>query len=80
MTLFTSIRRTVVPFIMGLISLLPFGHLIDGPQVEAALVVLLGATYYAVFRWLEEKGLPVANFLIGMGPTPKPNYDFEDEE
>jgi len=70
----TSIRRTVVPMVMGWIASLPIGALVDTQQVEAALVVVLGATYYASLRWLEERGVDAAGWWIAFGRTPKPEY------
>ncbi len=74
MNLQTSIRRTVVPMVMGWIASLPISALIDTDQVEAALVVLLGAAYYASLRWLEERGVDAAGWWIAFGRTPKPEY------
>lgn len=74
MNLQTSIRRTVVPMVMGWIASQPFAGLIDEGQVEAALVVVLGAAYYSALRWLEDRGYPVAGWWIAFGKTPKPDY------
>ncbi|HEY7823266.1 MAG TPA: hypothetical protein VIG24_10545 [Acidimicrobiia bacterium] len=54
---------------------LPIGPYIDERAVETALVALLGAAYYAVMRLLEERGIRVASFLIGLGLTEPPKYD-----
>ena len=75
MDLQTSIRRTVVPMLMGWIASLPIAPYVDQASVETALVALLGATYYAVMRILEDRGVKVASFLIGMGVTVPPKYD-----
>lgn len=75
MDLLTSIRRTVVPMIMGWVVSLPIAPYVDESAVETALVALLGAVYYAVMRVLEERGIRVASFLIGMGVTVPPKYD-----
>jgi hypothetical protein len=74
MNLQTSIRRTVVPMVMGWVASLPFAPLVDGQQVEAALVVLLGAAYYTTLRWLEDRGVDAAGWWIAFGRTPKPEY------
>jgi hypothetical protein len=74
MNLQTSIRRTVVPMIMGWIASLPIAPLVDQQQVEAALVVLLGATYYTVLRWLEDRGVDAAGWWIAFGRTTPPEY------
>jgi len=70
----TSIRRTVVPMVMGWVASQPFASLIDQSQVEAALVVVLGAAYYSVLRWLEDRGVPAAGWWIAFGRTPAPEY------
>lgn len=77
MDLATSIRRTVVPMVMGWLASLPIAPYVDEAAVETALVALLGAAYYAVLRLLEERGVRVASFLIGMGMTVPPRYEAE---
>ena len=74
MNLQTSIRRTVVPMVMGWIAHLPIAPLVDAQQVEAALVVILGAVYYSTLRWLEDRGVDAAGWWIAFGRTPKPEY------
>ena len=74
MDLLTSIRRTVVPMVMGWLMTLPIGPYIDERAVETALVALLGAAYYAVMRVLEERGIRIASFLVGLGVTVAPKY------
>ena len=74
MNLQTSIRRTVVPMVMGWVALLPIAQFVDVEQVEAALVVLLGAAYYSTLRWLEVRGVDAAGWWIAFGRTPKPEY------
>jgi len=71
----TSIRRTVVPMVMGWLLALPIGPYVDERAVETALVALLGAAYYAVMRVLEERGSRFASLLIGMGVTVPPVYE-----
>ena len=61
--------------IMGWVATLPISPYVDEAAVETALVALLGAAYYAVMRLLEERGIRVASFLIGMGATVPPKYD-----
>jgi len=73
--LLTSIRRTVVPMVMGWIISLPIAPYVDERAVETALVALIGAAYYAVMRLLEERGIKVASFLIGLGFTVAPRYE-----
>ena len=77
MDLQTSIRRTVVPMVMGWIASLPIAPYVDQAAVETALVALLGAAYYAVMRILEDRGVKAASFLIGMGVTVPPKYEAE---
>ena len=74
MDLLTSLRRTIIPMIMGWLLSLPIGPYIDERAVETALVAIIGAAYYAVMRLLEERGIRVASFLIGLGMTPSPAY------
>jgi hypothetical protein len=74
MNLQTSIRRTVVPMVMGWVAHLPIAQFVDVEQVEAALVVLLGAVYYSVLRWLEVRGVDAAGWWIAFGRTPAPEY------
>jgi hypothetical protein len=72
--LLTSVRRTVVPFLMGWLGSLPFSQFVDSAEVESALVVIIGSAYYAVFRWLESRGVPAASWWIAFGRTPAPTY------
>jgi hypothetical protein len=74
MDLQTSIRRTVVPMLMGWLMSLPIAQFIDAAEVERALVVILAAAYYAVLRWLEDRGVPAAGWWIAFGRTPAPVY------
>jgi hypothetical protein len=74
MDLLTSIRRTVVPMVMGWLASLPIAPLVDSVEVERALVVLLGAAYYTVLRWLEARGVDAAGWWIAFGRTPAPVY------
>jgi hypothetical protein len=69
MNLQTSIRRTIVPMIMGWVASLPISAVVDLGQVEAALVVVLGAAYYGVLRLLEERGVDAAGWWIAFGRT-----------
>jgi hypothetical protein len=74
MDLLTSIRRTVVPMVMGWLASLPIAPLVDSVEVERALVVLLGAAYYTILRWLEARGVDAAGWWIAFGRTPAPVY------
>ncbi len=75
MNLQTSIRRTVVPMVMGWVLSLPVAPYVDATALETAIVAILGAAYYAVMRLLEERGVRIASLLIGMGVTLPPHYD-----
>ena len=68
--LFLSVRRTVVPFVVGAV-----GASVLGPWLPAALVaewatVLLASVYYIVLRLLETRVPGVSVLLGGKGqPT-----------
>jgi len=74
--LLMSIRRTVIPFVMGWLLSLPIGPYIaaDAAAVEAGLAVIIGAIYYVVMRVAEENGIPVASFFLAFGRTTAPIY------
>jgi hypothetical protein len=72
--LFISVRRTVIPMIMGWVATLPVSQFVDTQQVEAALVVLFGSIYYAALRALESNGVPAASWWIAFGKTSAPVY------
>lgn len=74
MDLLTSIRRTVVPMVMGWLLSLPVAPYVNETAVETAIVAIIGAVYYAVLRLLEERGVRVASLLIGFGVTVPPVY------
>ena len=61
--------------VMGWVATLPISPYVDETAVETALVALLGAAYYAVMRLLEDRGVRVASFLIGLGFTVPPKYE-----
>lgn len=72
--LLMSVRRTVVPMVMGWLASLPISQFVDLGEIETALVVLLGSAYYATFRFLEANGVPAAGWWIAFGRTPQPVY------
>lgn len=72
--LLMSLRRTVVPFVMGWLASLPISQFVDTAEVEKALVVILGSAYYATLRFLESRGVPAAGWWIAFGRTPAPVY------
>jgi len=75
MNLQTSIRRTVVPMVMGWLLSLPIAPYVSETAVETAIVAILGAVYYAVMRLLEVRCVKIASLLIGMGVTLPPTYE-----
>ena len=77
MDLQTSIRRTVVPMVMGWVLSLPVAPYVDATAVETAIVAILGAAYYAILRVLEDRGIRLASLLIGLGVTLPPKYEAE---
>lgn len=72
--LLMSMRRTIIPMIMGWIASLPIAPFVDVAELERALVVALGAAYYVALRWLENRGVNAAGWWIAFGRTPKPAY------
>ena len=77
MDLLTSLRRTIIPMVMGWVLSLPIAPYVDAAALETALVALLGAAYYAILRLLEDRGVRIASFLIGLGFTVAPKYQGE---
>lgn len=78
--LLTSLRRTVVPFVMGWLASLPISQFIDTAEIERALVVILGSAYYAGLRFLESRGVPAASWWIAFGTTTAPIYAKGEED
>ena len=78
MNLHASIRRTLVPMVMGWIGSLPVGQLVDLEAVEGLIVVAIGAVYYSTLRWLEDRGVQAAGWWLAFGRTPEPKYFEED--
>ena len=78
MNLHTSIRRTIIPMIMGWLASLPVAPYLDLQALEGVIVVLLGTVYYSVFRWLEDRGVAAAGWWLAFGRTPEPKYFEED--
>jgi hypothetical protein len=70
----TSIRRTLIPGVMGWVASLPLAPFIDQAELERALVVVLAGVYYAGLRWLEDRGVDAAGWWIAFGRTPQPHY------
>lgn len=78
--LFTSLRRTVIPMVVGWVATLPISQFVDLGQLEAALVVVFGSIYYGTLRWLENRGVPAASWWIAFGRTAAPVYPAEVED
>ena len=74
MNLLTSIRRTIIPMVMGWVATLPIAPFVDSAELERALVVVAAAAYYGVLRFLEERGVDAAGWWIAFGRTPAPEY------
>jgi hypothetical protein len=78
--LLKSLRRTIVPFIMGWIATLPIAQFVDTAEIEKALVVIIGSAYYAGLRFLESRGVPAASWWIAFGRTSAPIYPEVDPD
>jgi hypothetical protein len=75
--LFLSIRRTVVPMVVGVVGATVLGPWLPGALVAEWTTLLLAAVYYIVLRLLEVKVPAVSILLGGKG---QPTYvDPEDE-
>ena len=70
MNLWTSIRRTVIPTVVGAIMATAAGPLLDEQLVTEAVVALFAALYYTAARLLEEAGFRWASVLLGGGTAP----------
>lgn len=77
--LLTSIRRTVVPMVMGWVASLPLAPFIDQAELERLLVIALAGGYYAALRWLEDRGVDAAGWWIAFGRTPQPHYLHQED-
>ena len=75
---FLSVRRTVVPMVMGWLATLPVSQFIDISEVETALVAVFASIYYVTLRKLEDNGVPAASWWIAFGTTPAPKYEPEN--
>ena len=73
MNLWTSIRRTLVPTVVGAAMASALGPWLDEALVTEAVVALFAAVYYTAVRVAEEAGVAWASLLLG-GGTP-PHYD-----
>ena len=75
MNLWTSIRRTLVPTLVGAIMATAAGPLLDETLVTEAVVALFAALYYTAARLLEEAGFGWASALLGGGTAPHYQQD-----
>lgn len=78
----TSVIRTVVPYIVGLlVALLGKYHIVPSPefldQFTGIITLLVGSGYYVVARWLEGVN---PQFGLLLGSTKKPEYSNNKEE
>jgi hypothetical protein len=75
MNLWMSIRRTVIPYLVGWVLSLPLGGLFTEGELTTLFTVVLGTLYYAAARWAEEQGYQWASWFVAFGPAPTPHYD-----
>ena len=79
MNLWTSIRRTLVPTLVGAIMATAAGPLLDEQLLTEALVAVFAAVYYVVVRLLEEAGVTWASALLGGGTAPHYEQDTDTQ-
>lgn len=77
MNLWMSIRRTVIPYLVGALLATPIAIVFSAEDLTAMLTIIIGSVYYVVARWAEEQGYPVASWFVAFGPAPTPHYDFD---
>ena len=75
MNLWTSIRRTLVPTVVGAIMATAAGPLLDEAILTEAVVALFAVLYYTGMRLLEESGVTWASMLLGGGTAPHYEQD-----
>jgi hypothetical protein len=75
--LWTSIRRTVIPYLVGALLATPVALLFNADDLTTMLTIVFGSVYYGVARWAEEQGHPWATWFIAFGPVPTPHYDID---
>ena len=79
MNLWTSIRRTVIPTVVGAIMATAAGPFLDEVLVTEAVVALFAAVYYTAARLLEEAGFAWASVLLGGGTPPHYEQDTDTQ-
>jgi hypothetical protein len=77
MNLWMSIRRTIIPYLVGALLATPIAMLFSAEDLTTMLTIIIGSVYYATARWAEEQGYPVASWFIAFGPVPTPHYDID---
>lgn len=77
MNLWMSIRRTVVPLLVGSTMASMLGPFLDETVVTEFFVAVLASVYYIVFRVLEQQGHSWATVFLAAGVAPTPHYDFD---
>lgn len=77
MNLWMSIRRTVIPYLVGALLATPVALVIGQDDLTTVLTIVLGSVYYSLARVAEEKGYPWASWFIAFGPSPTPHYDVD---
>ena len=73
--LWASLRRTLVPIVVGSIMASAAGPYLDERLVTEAVVAVAAVIYYAVFRALELAGVSWASLLLGSRLMP--HYDLD---
>jgi hypothetical protein len=71
----TSIRRTLIPVIVGALMASAAGPYLDEALVTEALVATFTALYYVAFRLLERAGYGWATVMLGGGSEPEYTVD-----
>jgi hypothetical protein len=79
MNLWTSIRRTVIPTVVGALMASAAGPWLDEALVTEALVALFAAVYYTAARLLEEAGFRWASVMLGGGTAPHYEQDTDTQ-
>lgn len=64
-----SLKRTLVPIIVGMISASVVGPYVDIPALDDLLAGLIAAGYYTVLRLVEVR-FPSAGLLLGAARQP----------
>lgn len=68
--LLVSIKRTLIPIIIGAVAASFLGQYVDPVALERVLSGIISAVYYLVIRFLETKA-PSVGILLGSKAQPK---------